>query len=97
MAKIELQETPSYLKCNFEPVEMEDGTIVNMDYVVEGEKKTMNGKALKDSKEVALFRVNPDGNRLFIQVQPLDGVSIDTAADIVETFVEGIRHLFNKE
>lgn len=94
MAKIELQEKTSYQKNDFEPVVLSDGTTVTMGSIVDGEKKTMNGKAEKDGKEVAMFRLNPDGNRLFMQVQPLDGVTNAVAVEIIETFLEGVKYLF---
>ena len=94
MAQIELQENVSYQKNSFAPIELSDGTVVTMESVIDGPKKTMYGEASKDDKQVGMFRVNPDGDRLFIQVQPLESVSKEVAREIVEAFYEGIKHLF---
>ena len=93
MAKIELQEKTSYRKSDFDPVELKDGTVVKMSYVIDGEKKTLTGEAVKDNVKVAMLRVNPDGNRLFMQVDPLNSVPGEAAVEIIETFVAGINHL----
>lgn len=94
MAQIELQENVSYQKNSFAPIELSDGTVVTMESIIDGPKKTMYGEARKDDKQVGMFRVNPDGDRLFIQVQPLESVSKEVAQEIVEAFYEGIKHLF---
>lgn len=94
MAKVNLKQQTNYQRNSFEPVVLSDGTTVSMAYEVDGEKKSMNGSASKDGKEVALFRVNPDSNRLFIQVQPLDSVGSTVAAEILDTLVAAIQEVF---
>lgn len=96
MAQIEIQENVSYQKNSFAPIELSDGTVVTMESVIEGPKKTMYGEARKDEKQVGMFRVNPDGDRLFIQVQPLEKVSKEVALEIVEAFYEGLKHLYKE-
>lgn len=95
MAKTELKFSTSYEKKDFEPVTLSDGTVVKMNGVIDGDKKSISGEAEKDGKQVGLMRMSPDSGRLFIQVQPMAEVTTAVAIEIVETFSAGIS-LFNK-
>ena len=95
MAKQELKLATSYEKKDFEPVTLSDGTVVKMNGIIEGDKKTISGEAVKDGKQVGLMRLSPDSGRLFMQVQPLADVTPAVAIEIVETFMAGIS-LFTK-
>ena len=83
-----------YSKDPVKPVTLSDGTVVKMEIIRDVDKKSMSGLAMKDEKEVAQFRVNPDSNRLFLQVMPLDGVTQDVVAEIMETFTKGVQLLY---
>ena len=93
MANFDLELESGYSKNPVKPITLSDGTVVKMEIISDGEKKTVSGKAEKDGKEVGLFRLNPDGNRLFMQVQPLDSVTVAVAADIIDAFLAGVRYL----
>lgn len=93
MANFDLELESGYSKNPVKPITLSDGSVVKMEIINDGEKKTVNGKAEKDGKEVGLFRLNPDGNRLFMQVQPLDSVTVAVAADIIDAFLAGVRYL----
>lgn len=95
MANFELELESGYSKNPVKPITLSDGTVVKMEIIKDGEKKTMNGIAVKEEKEVATLRLNPDSNRLFIQVQPLDGVSSEVTVEIIEAFHAGIKYMFN--
>lgn len=95
MADIELNVTNSYRKDDINPVELSDGTVVKMNYVVDGEKKFMSGVAEKNEEQIAMLRMNPEGNRIFMQIDPLKAVPADTVVEILETFVAGIKLVLN--
>lgn len=94
MAELELELEKGYSKDPVKPVTLSDGTVVKMEIIRDVDKKSMSGLAMKDEKEVAQFRVNPDSNRLFLQVMPLDGVTQDVVAEIMETFTKGVQLLY---
>ena len=95
MADIELNVTNSYREDDINPVELSDGTVVKMNYVVDGEKKSMSGVAEKNEEQIAMLRMNPEGNRIFMQIDPLKDVPADTVVEILETFVAGIKLVLN--
>lgn len=95
MADIELNVTNSYRMDDINPVELSDGTVVKMNYVVDGDKKSMGGVAEKNEEQIAMLRMNPEGNRIFMQIDPLKAVPADTVVEILETFVAGIKLVLN--
>lgn len=94
MAELELELEKGYSNDPVKPVTLSDGTVVKMNLIRDVDKKSMSGLAVKDEKEVAQFRVNPDSNRLFLQVQPLDGVSQEVVAEILNVFLKGVQLLY---
>lgn len=94
MANFNLELEEGYSKNPVTPVTLSDGTVVKMEIIKDGEKKSISGKALKEDREVALLSRNPDSNRLYIQIQPLDAVSSVVASDIIDAFNEGIKLMF---
>ena len=91
MADIELNVTNSYRKDDINPVELSDGTVVKMNYVVDGEKKSMSGVAEKNEEQIAMLRMTPDSGRVFMQIDPLKDVPKETVVEIFETFVAGLK------
>lgn len=94
MADYELELEKGYSKDPVKPVTLSDGTVVKMEIIRDVDKKSISGLAVKDEKEVAQFRVNPDSNRLFLQVMPLDSVSGSVVAEIMEAFTKGVNLLY---
>ena len=66
-----------------------------MESITDGDKRSMSGSAVKDSREVASFRISSDSNRLFMQVFPLDAVDGSVAVEIVSTFMAGAKLLLS--
>lgn len=91
MEKMDLEASTSYEKLQVKPVTLSDGTVVEMSVIKDEGRVSLTGTARKDETTVGTVQVNPDGNRLFIQVLPLNAVDKAAVKEMVEVFAAGIE------
>lgn len=95
MAKINLKESSQKKSVQYNPVVLSDGTSVQFTKSVDGEKKDLRGRAVKDDKELGTASFNPGTNRIFLSVHPVSEMGESLAKEIAETLMSGILMMFN--
>jgi len=77
----------------FKPVELSDSTVVSFDYTVNGGNRKLYIKAEKDGNEVGRLSLNPDVNRMFLQVHPLDSMTPEAVVEFMATAMAALEEI----
>ena len=98
MSGINLKEVQSVRRSNFEPVELENGMVIEMDSVKNGEKMELHCKVKNEDNEVGSAFLSTESQRLFVQIFPIpmDGNGAADAAELAGTMVDCLKAMIEK-
>ena len=98
MSEINLKEVQSVRRSNFEPVELENGMVMEMDSVKNGGKMELHCKLKKEDSDVGSAFLSTESQRLYVQIFPIpmDGNAAADAAELAGTMVDCLKAMIEK-
>lgn len=93
MSEIVLTEKTNVRRSSYEPIELENGIVISLESVKNGEKVELRCEAKKGDTGVGTASYLSEANRLFLQVFPVSSLDGGDPLELAATMVECLKEM----
>lgn len=97
MANVNFEIAKSKKSDEFKPIQLSDGSVVKMQWDLDGENVSIRGTIEKNGKEIGRISWSTEFNRLTVSISPLDALESSVALEAVDIFTAGLHNVLDNE
>ena len=97
MANVNFEIARSKKSDEFKPIQLSDGSVVKMQWDLDGENVSIRGTIEKNGKEIGRISWSTEFNRLTVSISPLDALESSVALEAVDIFTAGLHNVLDNE
>ena len=97
MATVNFEIAKSKKSDEFKPIQLSDGSVVKMQWDLDGENVSIRGTIEKNGKEIGRISWSTEFNRLTISISPLDALETSVALEAVDVFTAGLHNVLDNK
>lgn len=97
MANVTFEIAKSKKSDEFKPIQLSDGSVVKMQWDLDGENVSIRGTIEKNGKEIGRISWSTEFNRLTVSISPLDALESSVALEAVDIFTAGLHNVLDNE
>jgi len=97
MANVNFEIAKSKKSDEFKPIQLSDGSVVKMQWDLDGENVSIRGTIEKNGKEIGRISWSTEFNRLTISISPLDALETSVALEAVDVFTAGLHNVLDNK
>lgn len=97
MANVKFEIAKSKKSDEFKPIQLSDGSVVKMQWDLDGENVSIRGTIEKNGKDIGRISWSTEFNRLTVSISPLDALESSVALEAVDIFTAGLHNVLDNE
>jgi len=97
MANVNFEIAKSKKSDEFKPIQLSDGSVVKMQWDLDGENVSIRGTIEKNGKEIGRISWSTEFNRLTVSISPLDALETSVALEAVDVFTAGLHNVLDNK
>jgi len=97
MANVNFEIAKSKKSDEFKPIQLSDGSVVKMQWDLDGENVSIRGTIEKNGKEIGRISWSTEFNRLTVSISPLDALESSVALEAVDVFTAGLHNVLDNK